>query len=304
VLSQTFQDFEVIVVDDGSTDGTAAMLRAEFGGQIRIESLPRNLGRSVARNVGWALAEGEFVAFLDSDDLWLPEKLARQVPGFEDSDVALVHCRVGKTDCTGERLETESRELEQEFEIAEERGYGYGGITQTWCRMYTSAVVIRTSMLRESGGFDPRLSNFEDWDLLWRIARMGKVETVPETLVLHRTHAGNTATVWNEDAEPWLAVNRKHLAELDGFPRGPEERIARGNLLVNMALGEYWRRNLGASRRWMLRAIASAPRILARPGHYVWCAPLLHALLPHFLAQFLIDCIGPDRYLTPERQVA
>ena len=123
---------------------------------------------------------------------------------------------------------------------------------------------------------------------------------MPETLVLHRTHGGNTPTIWEEDASPWLDVNRKHLAEIEAAPRDREDRLARANLLMNMALGEYWRRNLAASRRWMWRALLANPRILEDPGHYVWCAPLLHALLPHPLADRVIGFTAADRYITPE----
>ena len=63
VLAQTYRDFETIVVDDGSTDGTAHMLASQFGNRIRLQRLPRNQGRSAARNLGWTLARGEFVAF-------------------------------------------------------------------------------------------------------------------------------------------------------------------------------------------------------------------------------------------------
>ena len=192
------------------------------------------------------------------------------------------------------------RELAALFETAEKRGYDYGGITRTWCRMYTSAVVLRRDALRLSGGFDPRLSNFEDWDLLWRLARMGRVATVSEQLVLHRTHPGNTPTVWREAAIPWLTVNRKHLSELDAGAKGPVERRARANLLMNMALGEYWRRDLAASRRWMWRALAADMSILKEPAHYVWCAPLLHALLPHRLADALATRITGEHYATAD----
>ena len=174
VLAQTYAHVEVIIVDDGSTDGSADLVESAFGDRVHVVRLPTNEGRSIARNKGWALAQGSLVAFLDSDDLWAPEKLARQVPYFDDPAVAIVHCRVARIGAYGDLLEKESSELAREFLSAEQRGYDYGGITQTWCRMYTSASVVRRDALRWSGGFDPRLSNFEDYDVLWRIARDGR----------------------------------------------------------------------------------------------------------------------------------
>jgi glycosyltransferase involved in cell wall biosynthesis/peptidoglycan/xylan/chitin deacetylase (PgdA/CDA1 family) len=303
VLAQTWRDLEVIVVDDGSTDGTADILACEFGGRIRLERLPRNQGRSSARNLGWTLARGEFVAFLDSDDLWLPEKLARQMPQFESDNVVLSHTWVGKIDTDGNPLPQETAELIREFERAGERGYDYGGITQTWCRLYTSAAVMRSDLLRRMGGFDQRLSVWEDYDVLWKAALAGEVATLPEVLVLHRTHPGNTPTIWNEDAEPWMTVMRKHLAETEALPDTPELHRGRRNLMVNMALGEFWRRNLPESRRWMWRAMRHDPDLLRHPRSTVWGAPLLHACMPHFLADRMVRRYWVDNYETDSSTV-
>ena len=297
VLNQTWRDLEVIVIDDGSTDGTCDALQRRFDNQIRLERLPHNTGRSSARNTGWALARGEFIAFLDSDDLWLPEKLSMQIPLFERQNVSLVHCWVNRIDSHGRTIESETAVLHREFARAAQRGYGYGGITETWCRMHTSAIVLRRDELRRAGGFDPRRWNFEDWDLMWRVARNGEVGTVEKPLVLYRAHAGNTSADWATAAVHWLAINRGHLAEIDDYRPTAELRKARGNLLVNMALGEFWRRNLPASRRWMWRAILARPALLRKPLYYVWAAPMLHACLPHFAADFVNRNIGGDPYL-------
>jgi len=296
VLAQTYADVELLVVDDGSDDGTADEVASSFGDAVRLIRLGANQGRSAARNIGWAEARGDLVAFLDSDDLWAADKLARQVPCFANADVALVHCRISVVDADGQPIATESAQLVRAFNDADARGYEYGGVTETWCRLYTSTVVVRRGLLQTTGGFDERLAQFEDWDLFWRIARQGRVVALADTLVQYRRHAGNTPLRWAEDAEPWLYVMHKHLAALQPSDTAPTLRRARHNLLLNVALGEYWRGDRRASRAWMLRALRADPRPLYRPVHPVWSAPLFSALLPTVAADFLVRVLGVDAY--------
>jgi glycosyltransferase involved in cell wall biosynthesis len=278
-LGQTLADVEVIVVDDGSTDGTPDLLRRRYGDAIRLECLGRTEGRSTARNIGASLAEGELIAFLDSDDIWYPDKLERQVPRFADPGVDLVHAWIQMIDERGTRLEERSTIAERDFRRALARGYDYAGVTETWCMLWTSAVVVRRSALIASGGFDPALDAWEDWDLWWRIALAGGIATTPEVLVGYRVHDGNTFDDLGKAAPPWLEVNRKHLALLDRHPNVPSRRRARRNLCVNMALGEHWLGRERASRHWMRRAIALDPSLLRRPAHPVWAQPLLSTLV-------------------------
>jgi glycosyltransferase involved in cell wall biosynthesis len=296
VLAQTYPHVELLVIDDGSDDGTADEVESSFGTAVKLIRLSENQGRSAARNIGWAEARGGLVAFLDSDDLWAEDKLARQVPHFARADVALVHTRIAVVDADGRPLHHASAELARAFDAADARGYGYDGVTETWCRIHTSTVVVRRGLLQVTGGFDERLAQFEDWDLFWRIARQGTVVAIPETLVRYRRHPGNTPMRWALDAEPWLYVMRKHLAALPASDAAPTDRRARHNLLLNVALGEYWRGDRRASRRWMLRALRADPRPLYRPVHPVWSAPLFSAFLPAVAADFLVRVLGVDAY--------
>ena len=298
-LDQSYPEVEIIVVDDGSRDGTPDQVARQFGDRVRLVRLPVNMGRSTARNTGCGFARGSLIAFLDSDDAWTSDKLAQQVPHFEDPRVALVHCRVDIVSESGAPLAEESAGVLHAFVAAESRGYDYPGITETWCRMYTPAVMVRRDALVASGGFDPRLSAFEDWDVFWRIALTGRVATVPRPLVHVRRRAEHLDTDFAALADSWLLVNRKHLELLSAAREhlgAAQWRRAHRNLLLNMSLGEFWRGDRRAARRWIGRALRLDPGFLLRRGRVVWGAPLLHSFLPAAVAAMLVRLAGADTY--------
>src|SRR5262249_10206580 len=105
VLAQTFQDFEIIIVDDGSTDETPYIIRPYLN-DARLHYLrTEHLGQPAAKNAGIRQCRGEFVAFLDADDLWLPTKLEKQVALFRsDPDLGVVHTRIQPINSSGQRL--------------------------------------------------------------------------------------------------------------------------------------------------------------------------------------------------------
>lgn len=184
VLAQTYENVEVIVVDDESKDNSLEVLSA-YGDRIRVIA-QKNAGVAVARNSGVTNSSGEMVAFLDADDVWLPEKLERQIEKMaSDERIGLVHGSMTLIDPSGD--------------VCGEISNGREGWVADDLLLFESGTVIgagSTALVRREifdaiGGFDARLSTAADWDLSYRIATGHKVGFVSEPLVLYRTHNSN-----------------------------------------------------------------------------------------------------------------
>ncbi|GAB4459308.1 MAG: hypothetical protein OHK0029_21720 [Armatimonadaceae bacterium] len=167
VLQQTYRDFEVVVVSDGSTDDTAAVLKPYVErGQIRFRE-QENQGPAATRNTGLAEATGKYICFLDDDDLWSPDKLAWQVEAWKRApdDCVLVY---GYCIWFGEGLEPTP---------APETIQPSGKVFKEFCYKNRIAsagqTMIRTDIAREIGGFDTTLFGPEDWDFWLRLATQG-----------------------------------------------------------------------------------------------------------------------------------
>lgn len=184
VLAQSYPQLEVIVVDDGSSDGTGAMLNAQYGQQIHY-LWQANQGESVARNRGIAVANGEYIAFLDSDDQWLPTKIERQVEAMECAkDISVIGCQAYLIDVEGKPIKNASLFTDlPETGVSLERSLlvnTFGG---------GSIALMRSHLLRQLGGFDPTIRFGEDWDLWLRVLiNGGKLEVLPEPLARVRRH--------------------------------------------------------------------------------------------------------------------
>ena len=168
---------EIIVVDDGSSDGSAAALQHEFGTGIRVLRTA-NHGVAAARNLGVAASAGELIAFLDSDDMWLPGKLAAQVAFFAAHPEAQI-CQTAEVWIrNGVRVNPRAHHRKPSGDIFE--------ASLLLCLVSPSAVMLRRSLFERVGGFDESLAACEDYDLWLRILRTTPVWLIDRPLVIKR----------------------------------------------------------------------------------------------------------------------
>lgn len=185
-IGQTLEGVEIVVVDDGSTDDTPAVL-ARYGDRIRVVCQP-NRGLAAARNMGLAAARGAYVSFLDADDVLMPTKLAEQNAVLEQAPaVGWTYCDVLiETAATGTAMRASER-------------FGYAGRRlEGWLFpelihgnfIPAIAPLVRRTALDAAGGFDERLTALEDWDLWLRLSLIAEARYSPAVLVRYRVHPG------------------------------------------------------------------------------------------------------------------
>lgn len=176
-LAQKLQDVEIIVVDDGSTDNTADVVSRYQDRVLYVRQEHRE--RSAARNHGITLATGKYIAFLDADDWWLPQKLAKQVDVFESNpELGLVYCLAARYTRDGQMLE--SGGLLSPVDIARGK-WAFEDLIMGRC-FPMPTVIVRRECLDEVDSFDESLSQFEDWDLWLRLSLKYQFGFVPEVL--------------------------------------------------------------------------------------------------------------------------
>ena len=234
VLAQTRPVEEIIVVDDGSTDGTGEHLAERFGERVLCVRQD-NAGVSAARNRGLAMAHGRYIALLDSDDEWLPEKTARQV-GFLEAraDIGMVLCNVLRVSADGSLIDLFDRRLQ----IPED------GPALRWVLRDPALAPVSVLMRREVydtvGGFDEDLRTAEDLDFHLRVAARWPIGVVAEPLARAlRGHDGLSALASTED--DYVRVMERAAAAAAGQVPEDLRRQALATAYVKNAEGCVWR---------------------------------------------------------------
>ena len=236
VLAQTYKDMEIIVVDDSPSDYSArgnvrnAIEKRQHENtdmNIRYIAHEKNKGACVARNTGLSIANGEYIAYLDDDDEWLPDKIEKQVKIIQKSDVALVYCgQIIKDDNSGACREGKKKYVRED---------AFNELLLSNFIESTSYPLIRKRCLIEIGGFDPLMQSAQDYDVWLRLAERYEIDYVPEPLVLYHEHDGERITTNPEKKISGLErINQKNARYLE------------------MDRKLWWKRNIGISYYYSL----------------------------------------------------
>lgn len=290
ILQQTFTDFEVIVVDDGSTDDTEDVIRQFLDG-ARIHYIRTgHVGQPAAKNTGAAHAQGEFLAFLDADDLWLPEKLERQIELLRrDPGLGLVYCRRTIIDPEGRERQEPEPELHRGMVIEEIFRNNF---------VCFSSSVIRRSVFEEMGRFDESIPLAIDYDLWLRVASVYRFDYVDCPLVKYRVGHANLSRRAEERLGIVEQIMRRFLDDRGG------KGMIRQSVVRQSWAETYFHKALIQRRDSRLRAARTLLHAIRwRPSLWPAWKALLVCGIPHGVRKTLHRSIRPckHRSISPAR---
>lgn len=262
VQSQTYKDLEIIVINDGSTDNTGEIVKSIPDDRIRYICCETNRGAGAARNEGMKAAEGSYIAFLDSDDEWLPEKIEKQIALMEslpeDWSICLTGGYITKNECANGVFRPDPNLNGNVFRL-----YALGRIP-----FLTPTIIIRRICTDRAGLFDERLWRGQDCEFFLRILKLYKLAVIPEALVIVHleTTKLNSPTFVSQVESSRLAILQKHEAEIRGELGLYATRYFRGNTFLIISEAKFRGGAFVGGLKYFIRAVVTFP--LMSPRRY------------------------------------
>lgn len=284
VLAQTFADWELIVVDDGSTDQSHTWLQSQEDRRL-VVLRQSNRGVSAARNLGIQHATGKYIAFLDADDTWAPPFLETMVAALEtQARAVLAYCGWQNVGLSGGRGQPF---VPPDYETPEKQEKLFAG-----CRWPIHATLIRRPAIMAAGGFNQTLKNAEDYALWLEIASKAPIVKVPQVLARYHFHgSGQASSNRLRAAEQLLAAQRAYVRSHPDFAhrmgRAKIRSLMYGQLL-HTGFDCYWKRDLVTARAIFRRSMAAG---YGSFRHWMYMLP---ALLPRSIHQWLIEVLETE----------
>ncbi|MEO6146112.1 MAG: glycosyltransferase, partial [Sulfuriferula sp.] len=245
VLAQTWTDWELVVVDDGSTDASAALVAAMDDPRIRLIR-QANAGVSAARNRALDESSGELVAFLDADDTWAPTFLVRMLTALDaQTNAVLAYCGWQNIGLPGQRGEPF---IPPDYETPAKLETLLGG-----CRWPIHAALTRRAAIMAAGGFNPHYANAEDYALWLQVATVAPIARVGEVLAFYHFHgaAQASANLARAALQLWQAQREflaSHPQAVNQLGHNQAAMLSHGTLMQR-GFERYWARDIESARR-------------------------------------------------------
>lgn len=256
VLAQTYNDFEILIVDDNKNESEESkLIKNAFSGRDKITYIKQdgNKGACAARNLGIKNAQGEYVAFLDDDDTWEPDKLEMQLERFKDADesVAMVYCLGDVVDISTDPPTVSeyytTRLFKDEITFHDQLKYDYIGST--------SQGLIRKSALVKLGGFDESLPARQDYEMWLRISKNYRILGVKKVLFHYIQHGMEQIT--NSPKKAWTGYKIVYKKYYDDYRKDPDAHVGMLQRIIetvkgyNFFLYQYFRIKKHLIRRFI-----------------------------------------------------
>lgn len=275
VLRQTYTQFELIVVDDGSDDASISIVESYDDPRIRLVVLEQNSGASAARNSGIEAAVGEFVAFQDSDDEWLPEKLEHQVNHMAENP------QLGAAFCALVRVNPVTRFVDMRPLM--EPPVIWGDFQKTILRqnlMWTQTWIVRRKVFEAGFRFDPSLVVIHDWGLAIQISRKYEIAYLPKVLVVVSETQNSLMSSRVTYLEDLMRLDQKFGDLIYPYP-AIYSKHCRRIAYFSSVYGRF-----SSTKSWLAKAVRREPRRIATWGQF------LSALMGPRVYRFMIKLVS------------